>query len=76
MSQNQLFKGPALSGSDPSKPATFCAKFTGQDVNGFCVAVCNPDAPGACRNGYTCTRNVARFGNPKEAKSVCLPAPR
>ncbi|MBL8610848.1 MAG: hypothetical protein JNL38_26135 [Myxococcales bacterium] len=59
--------------TDPSKPATFCAQFAGQPEAGYCVAVCNPDAPGSCRPGYTCTRNVARFGNPKEAKSVCLP---
>jgi hypothetical protein len=61
--------------SDPSKAATFCAKFSGQDANGYCVAICNPGAPN-CRQGYTCTSNVARFGNPKEAKAVCLPTPK
>jgi len=59
--------------SDPAKPATFCAQFAGQTQAGYCLAICNPDAPGSCRPGYTCSRNVARFGNPKEAKAVCLP---
>jgi len=53
--------------TDPSRPESFCAKFPD---GGYCLPVCNPQAP-TCRPGYQCAR-VAGVGS-GDAKHVCTP---
>ena len=54
----------------PSRPETFCAKFRD---GGFCFPRCNPNASGACRDGYECVR-VTGFGT-ESSEHVCSPKP-
>ncbi len=54
---------------DPAHGPTFCADFQAQ--GGYCLAVCNPDAP-ACRTGYAC-KKVAKLGDSAASANVCLP---
>ena len=57
--------------TDPGRAQTFCADL-GQGTTGYCLQVCNPNAP-ACRQGYKCVPSVAKFGDPSATPSgVCF----
>ncbi len=55
--------------TEPTRPESFCAKFPD---GGYCLQVCNPQAP-TCRSGYQCAR-VAGVGS-GDSKHVCTPEP-
>lgn len=55
--------------TDPNKAAAYCTAFR---ESGFCLPICNPNASGACREGYTCT-SVAGLGESKASEYVCSP---
>jgi hypothetical protein len=59
--------------NDADHPATFCANFaSGPAAQGICLLVCNANAPGACRTGYTCVPSVQKFNDPSKTESVCF----
>ncbi len=49
---------------------TFCADF---QSNGYCLAVCDPNAPMPCRSGYSCV-NVHHYmsPDPNDGQTVCF----
>lgn len=53
--------------SDVSRPEAFCASFPD---GGYCLTVCNPEAP-SCRDGYECVNAVGMVSGLSE--HVCSP---
>jgi hypothetical protein len=49
---------------------SFCADF---QSNGYCLAVCNPNAPTPCRPGYSCV-SVHQYmsTDPNDGQNVCF----
>jgi hypothetical protein len=48
---------------------TFCADF---GTNGYCLAVCDPNAPTPCRPGYTCMDVRQYMGDASSGQNVCF----
>jgi hypothetical protein len=54
--------------TDPGRPAVFCADF---QQSGYCLLVCDPNMPGACRDGYAC-KSLGQLGAPMTTQFVCV----